>query len=93
VIDRRPVGPQGHDPREGLPKIREPWLAARREPGIVTQLEFARKGVVTPEMQFVAIREGFDPEFVRSEVAHTVANPALIDEEMRHLATVLGRQP
>ena len=32
-------------------------------------------------------------EIVRSEVAHTVANPALIDEEMRHLAAVLGQQP
>ena len=32
-------------------------------------------------------------DIVRSEVAHTVANPALIDEEMRHLAAVLGQQP
>ena len=31
-------------------------------------------------------------EIVRSEVAHTVANPAIIDEEMRHLAAVLGKQ-
>lgn len=29
-------------------------------------------------------------EIVRSEVAHTVANPAVIDEELRHLAAVLG---
>jgi phosphomethylpyrimidine synthase len=35
----------------------------------VTQLHYARKGVVTPEMEFIAIREGFDPEFVRAEVA------------------------
>ena len=74
-------GPQGHDPRQGLPKIRAPWLAARKEPGIVTQLEFARKGVVTPEMQFVAIREGFDPEFVRSEVAR---GRAIIPANVRH---------
>jgi RNA polymerase sigma-70 factor (ECF subfamily) len=31
-------------------------------------------------------------ELVRSEVAQTVANPAMIDEEMRHLAAVLGQQ-
>jgi phosphomethylpyrimidine synthase len=35
----------------------------------VTQLHYARKGIVTPEMEFVAIREGLDPEFVRSEIA------------------------
>lgn len=35
----------------------------------VTQLHYARRGVVTPEMEFIAIREGLDPEFVRSEVA------------------------
>src|SRR5688500_13385347 len=63
-------GPQGCDVRAGLPKLREPWVAERRASDkCVTQLHYARKGVVTPEMQFVAIREGFDPEFVRSEVA------------------------
>ncbi len=35
----------------------------------VTQLHYARKGVVTPEMEFIAVREGLDAEFVRSEVA------------------------
>jgi len=35
----------------------------------MTQLESARKGTVTPEMEFVARREDLDPELVRSEVA------------------------
>jgi phosphomethylpyrimidine synthase len=35
----------------------------------VTQLNYARKGVITPEMEFVAIREGMSPEFVRDEIA------------------------
>jgi phosphomethylpyrimidine synthase len=35
----------------------------------VTQLHYARKGVVTPEMEFIAVREGLDTEFVRSEIA------------------------
>lgn len=46
----------------------------------VTQLHYARKGVITPEMEYVAIRENLDnkkrgiktyitPEFVRQEVA------------------------
>ncbi len=35
----------------------------------VTQLHFARRGVVTPEMEFVALREGLPPDFVREEIA------------------------
>ena len=35
----------------------------------MTQIEAARKNVVTPEMEFVAQREGLDAELIRSEVA------------------------
>ncbi|MFF2039609.1 phosphomethylpyrimidine synthase ThiC [Kitasatospora sp. NPDC058170] len=35
----------------------------------VTQLAYAKRGTVTPEMEFVALREGLAPEFVRAEVA------------------------
>ena len=35
----------------------------------VTQMHFARKGTITPEMEHVARREEMDPELVRSEVA------------------------
>ncbi len=35
----------------------------------VTQMHYARRGEVTPEMEFVALREGVEPEFVRSELA------------------------
>ena len=35
----------------------------------VTQMHYARRGEVTPEMEFVALREGMDPAFVRDEVA------------------------
>ena len=35
----------------------------------VTQLHYARRGEVTPEMEFVAIREGMDAELVRAEIA------------------------
>jgi phosphomethylpyrimidine synthase len=37
--------------------------------GPVTQMHYARRGAVTPEMEFVAIREGCEPEKVRSEIA------------------------
>ncbi|MDP9020508.1 MAG: phosphomethylpyrimidine synthase ThiC, partial [Actinomycetota bacterium] len=47
---------------------RSPVLRAR--PGAtVTQMHYARRGEVTPEMEFVAIREGVEPELVRSEIA------------------------
>lgn len=35
----------------------------------VSQMHYARRGTITPEMEFIAIREGVEPEFVRSEVA------------------------
>ncbi|WP_042206932.1 phosphomethylpyrimidine synthase ThiC [Paenibacillus durus] len=35
----------------------------------VTQMYYARKGIITPEMEFIAIRENVDPAFVRDEVA------------------------
>ena len=35
----------------------------------MTQIESARAGIVTPEMEYVARREGLDPELIRGEVA------------------------
>ncbi|WP_276354721.1 phosphomethylpyrimidine synthase ThiC [Cohnella caldifontis] len=49
--------------------------------GNVTQLHYARRGIVTPEMEFIAIREGMDPEFVRSEVAR---GRAIIPANVNH---------
>ena len=56
-------------------------LRVLRGAGPVTQLHYARKGVVTPEMEFVAAREGFDAEFVRSEVAR---GRAIIPANINH---------
>jgi phosphomethylpyrimidine synthase len=71
------------DVREGLPRLREAWIDARgdveprgnarRAKGRlnVTQMHYARRGIVTPEMEFVAIRENlgreseYRPEFAR----------------------------
>ncbi|HSE62886.1 MAG TPA: phosphomethylpyrimidine synthase ThiC, partial [Thermoanaerobaculia bacterium] len=41
----------------------------RRSRGNATQMHWARRGVVTPEMEFVAVRENVAPDFVRSEIA------------------------
>jgi phosphomethylpyrimidine synthase len=47
----------------------------------VTQMHYARKGIVTPEMEFVAIREGMSPEFVRQEIA---AGRAVLPANVNH---------
>jgi phosphomethylpyrimidine synthase len=65
-------GPQGIDPHHGLPRLRKPWIDARlaAEPsGNRSQMHYARRGIVTPEMRFVAIRENVAPEYVRDEIA------------------------
>ena len=42
----------------------------RAKPGrTVTQLHYARRGEITPEMEFAALRENLSPEFVRDEIA------------------------
>ncbi|CAM3383768.1 phosphomethylpyrimidine synthase ThiC [Hydrogenibacillus schlegelii] len=47
----------------------------------VTQMAYARRGIITPEMEFVALREGVDPEFVRQEVAR---GRAIIPANVNH---------
>jgi len=72
----RPV-PGHSDPGTPLP-IRRKVLRGR---GNVTQMHCARKGIITSEMQFVALRENLDPEFVRSEVAR---GRAIIPANINH---------
>lgn len=103
-------GPKGHDIREGLPKVREPWILARndvvevpqdlkhnqkmentvkhlnqrkffRGTNCVTQMHYARQGIVTKEMEFIALRENMDPEFIRTEVA---SGRAIIPANVNH---------
>ena len=82
-------GPQGHDPRNGLPAVRAAWIRERdvgttaplRGRSAVTQLRYARLGEITPEMEFAAIREGMEPELVRSEVAR---GRAIIPANINH---------
>jgi len=73
--------------REAMPQLEEIRFkssrkARRAKPGKnVTQMHYARQGIVTPEMQYIAIREGCDPEFVRSEVA---CGRAIIPSNINH---------
>ncbi|PID06440.1 MULTISPECIES: phosphomethylpyrimidine synthase ThiC [unclassified Sporosarcina] len=47
----------------------------------VTQMHYARKGIITPEMEFIAIRENVTPELVRDEVAK---GRAIIPSNINH---------
>lgn len=77
------TGPQGHDPYVGLPKLREDWVSGRTggEDENVSQMHYARKGIITEEMTFVAAREGCEPEFVRNEIA---VGRAIIPANINH---------
>lgn len=47
----------------------------------VTQMHYARQGVITAEMEFAAIREGVEPEFVRQELA---SGRAILPSNINH---------
>ena len=47
----------------------------------VTQMHYARRGDITPEMEFVAVREDLEPEYVRDEVAR---GRAIIPSNVNH---------
>ncbi|MHB8718484.1 MAG: phosphomethylpyrimidine synthase ThiC [Candidatus Dormibacteria bacterium] len=84
-------------PATGLPRLRTAWIRERgdvvaaegsggavlrgRDRAVPTQLAYARRGVVTPEMEFAAIREQMEPELVRQEVAR---GRAIIPANVNH---------
>jgi phosphomethylpyrimidine synthase len=49
--------------------MRSPWITPRLNDPIRTQMHYARRGVVTQEMEYVARREQVTGELIRSEVA------------------------
>jgi phosphomethylpyrimidine synthase len=77
----RSYRPGTADPRPMPPVLAAKMRTALRGDGAVTQLRYARQGAITREMEFIAIREGFDPEFVRSEVAR---GRAIIPANINH---------
>lgn len=75
----------------GLPALRNEWEKPE-VPGPRTQLAWARAGIVTAEMRFVAAREGVPAELVRAEVA---AGRAVIPANHRHPElepTIIGKK-
>ena len=84
------------DVKKGLERIREPWIQERlqKDGGHKTQMQYAREGVITREMEYVAIRENqkmdeifgsngnaITPEFVRKELAE---GRAIIPANVNH---------
>src|SRR5580658_9331514 len=70
--------------------VRESWIekrlaetAAANGTRNVSQMHYARQGVVTEEMEYVARREKIEPELVRSEVAR---GRAIIPANIHHKA-------
>ena len=67
--------------------VAQPFPALTRKPlrgkdgNAPTQMRYAREGIVTPEMEYIGIREGIDPEYVRSEVAR---GRAIIPANINH---------
>jgi phosphomethylpyrimidine synthase len=56
---------------EGAAKLRAGWIAKRKSEntdGNFSQMRYARRGLVTEEMQYIAQREKIAPELVRDEV-------------------------
>ncbi len=62
-----------------FPKVCKPLRAKSGKN--VTQMHYARRGIITPEMEFIAIRENLNPEFVRDEVAR---GRAIIPSNINH---------
>ena len=84
------------DVKKGLERIREPWIRERLEKDGAhkTQMQYAREGIITREMEYVAIRENqkmdeifgsngdaITPEFVRKELAE---GRAIIPANVNH---------
>jgi phosphomethylpyrimidine synthase len=65
----------------GLPKLRQKWIEGRLVSKNRTQMHFARRGVVTEEMRYVAARENVTAEFVRDEIAR---GRAILPANIRH---------
>ncbi|MFP7319375.1 phosphomethylpyrimidine synthase ThiC [Bacillus spizizenii] len=81
----RTIKPEDNGYKKAIPNISYPELKRnplRAKAGQnVTQMHYAKKGIITPEMEFIAIREHVSPEFVRDEVA---SGRAIIPSNINH---------
>ncbi|GBF49704.1 thiamine biosynthesis protein ThiC [Leptospira ryugenii] len=56
--------------KKGIHPTRQDWIQKRIAEGSQnhSQMYFAKRGILTDEMRYVALREGMDPEFVLNEI-------------------------
>ena len=101
--DTKEIAGRAVDPRDdGRRAVRtgqasDPFLGERRpvlraKGAAVTQMAYARRGEITPEMEFIATRERLDVELVRSEVAR---GRAIIPANVNHPESepmIIGRK-
>jgi len=89
--DGRPVQPVDNGLKAHDTRNLDSRFAGTRKPRravdwhTVTQLAYARRGLITPEMEFIALREGCTPEHVRDEVGQDVDGRG---EQRRRLAGI-----
>ncbi|PIR34746.1 MAG: phosphomethylpyrimidine synthase ThiC [Alphaproteobacteria bacterium CG11_big_fil_rev_8_21_14_0_20_44_7] len=76
------------DLKKGIKRLRADWVEKRKDDKNKSQMHYARKGIITPEMEYIAVRESLGrenghitPEFVRDEVA---AGRAIIPANINH---------
>jgi len=73
--DGRPVQPVDNGLKARDHRNLDSVFASTRQPlralpgRTVTQMRYAKQGAITPEMEFVALREGVSAEYVRDEIA------------------------
>jgi phosphomethylpyrimidine synthase len=81
------------DPTLGGVRFASVRRPMRARPGrCVTQMHYARRGEITPEMEFIALREGMSADLVRDEVAR---GRAIIPSNINHPETepmIIGRK-
>ena len=82
----RAVQPLDNGLKDGLanmdvfPGLKRKLLRSKNDAS-VSQMRYAKQGIVTPEMEYIALREGLDPAFVRDEVAR---GRAIIPSNINH---------
>lgn len=63
--------------------MRKSWVEERKNDNNKSQMHYARKGIITPEMEYVAKKENLTGEFIRSEVAR---GRMIIPANVNHLS-------
>lgn len=83
------------DLERGIGKIRSHWRSVKASAGVKTQLEYARAGIITEEMEFVAIRENLREEksAVRTHAGEGLGAqiPSIITPEFVRAEVARGR--